>query len=991
MRILDRNVYVGPSHYAHFPVIRLVLDLGELEAWPTGRLGPAFTDALVERLPGLREHGCSHGVAGGFLRRMAEDGGTWLGHVLEHVAIELQNMAGVSVTFGKTRETATPGVYDVVFEYEQEDVGLEAATLARDLLHALLPAELRPDDADVADFDWEEKREAFIRYAQRRALGPSTASIVHAAEARGIPWFRLNEYSLIQLGWGCNQQRIQATITGRTSHIAVEIASDKEETNTILGNLGLPVPQQRLVQSPERAVAAASRIGYPVVVKPYNANHGRGISIGLTTADEVRAAFPLAQEHSRSVLVESFVEGFDHRMLVVAGELVAVARREPGHVVGDGTHTVAQLVELVNRDPRRGIGHEKVLTRIELDAQALQLLAKRGMTAESVPGDGETIHLRLTANLSTGGTAIDVTDVVHPDNAEMAVRAVQAVGLDVGGVDFLTKDITQSYKDIGGGIAEVNAAPGFRMHMAPSEGRPRDVAGKVIEMLFPEGKKATIPIAAVTGTNGKTTTARMLAHIHKLAGKRVGLTTTDGVYVDGVRTVAGDMTGPTATRIVLSDPAVEVAVLETARGGLLRAGMAVRHVDVGAVLCVRSDHLGQKGIDTLEQLAEIKRTVVEVARDTAVLNADDPLVLRMAAHCDAKHLCYVTLDPGHALVREHIRAGGRAVALEQGINGDMITIYDKGAHIPLLWTHLIPATLEGKALHNVQNAMFAAAMAFAMHVRLEDIRHGLRTFDTTFFQAPGRLNVYDEHPFRVLFDYGHNAHAVEQLCQLANRLEVRGRRICVLSAPGDRRDEDVRAIAEVAAAADFDHYVCRRDDALRGRGEDEVPRMLAATLVANGIHDARISVIVDEQAAIDAALRMAARGDLLLVFADALARGWKQIVHFRPDGAAEPHASPRPARTARAPEPADDPTPPATTAPVPATSADGGWDVQARDHRAARPADEVPPADATPAVPPVVVPPAPRRRDEAPADALLGGQALIRDERGVRLAPQAED
>ena len=920
MKILDRNVYVGPSHYAHFPVIRLEVDLGELEAWPTMRLGQGFIDTLVDRLPGLKEHGCSYGEPGGFIRRMTEDEGTWLGHVFEHVVIEMQNTAGIAVTFGKTRSAGRDGVYDVAFEYEQEDVGIEAAELSLDLLHSLLPLELQPDDFDRS-FDWDSRRDDFIRCAQRRALGPSTASIVHAAEKRGIPWIRLNEQSLIQLGYGCNQQRIQATITGRTSHIAVELASDKEETNKILANLGLPVPKQRLVQTVDRAVDAGRRIGFPVVLKPYNGNHGRGVSINLTTPDEVREAFARAQEHSRSVIVESFIVGHDHRMVVIDGELVAVSKREPGHVVGDGVHTVEELVAEVNSDPRRGIGHEKVLTRIELDAQAIGLLAKLDYTGKSVPAKDEIVYLRLTANLSTGGTARDMTDLVHPDNAEMAVRAIKAIGLDIGGVDFLTPDITQSYKEIGGAICEINAAPGFRMHMAPSDGRPRDVAGKTIDMLFPPGRPSTIPIAAITGTNGKTTTSRMLAHIHKLAGHRVGLTTTDGVYVDGQRTVVGDMTGPTAARIVLSDPNVEVAVLETARGGLLRAGMATRYVDVGAVLNVRADHLGQKGIDTLEQLAEIKRTVVEIARDTAVLNADDPLTLRMAAYTEAKHVCYVTLNPDHELVREHIRAGGRAIALENGINGSMITIYDHGAHIPLLWTHLIPATIEGKALHNVQNAMFAAAIAFAMSVRLEDIRHGLRTFDTSFFQAPGRLNVYDQHPFRVLFDYGHNADAIDQLCQLANRLDVKGRRICVLAAPGDRRDQDIVAIADAAAHGMFDHYICRRDDGRRGRGDDEVPRMLEAALAAHGIGSDRIEVIVDEQEAIEAALRLAQPGDLVLIFADALARGWKQITQFKSNATQPSLVSPKtPAPQTIAPdviELADDvvapPPPPLTT------------------------------------------------------------------------------
>jgi cyanophycin synthetase len=889
MRILDRSVYVGPSLYAHFPVIRLELDLGELEAWPTGRLGSDFIDRLAAALPGLAEHGCSYGEPGGFFRRMREDEGTWLGHVLEHVAIELQNIAGEHVTFGKTRSAGSPGVYTVVYEYAQRDEGIAAGELGLRLICSLLPGLIRPADAVPDGWSFPEARDEFIRFAQRRALGPSTASLVKAAEARDIPWLRLNDQSLVQLGHGRYQQRIQATVTGRTSHIAVELASDKEETNKILATLGLPVPKQELVQSEAQAVRAANRIGFPVVTKPYNGNHGRGISIRLTTDDEVRQGFAVAREHSRSIIVETFLEGDDHRLLVVNGELVAATRRTPGHVVGDGVHDVAQLVAIVNQDPRRGVGHEKVLTRLEIDAQALKMLERAGLTPASVPDAVQVVYLRSTANLSTGGTATDVTDVIHPDNREMAERAVRAIGLDVGGVDFLSKDITQSYRRIGGGICEVNAAPGFRMHVAPSEGTPRDAAGPVIDMLFPAGAPARVPIAAVTGTNGKTTTCRMLAHIAKMAGYTPGLTTTDGVYIDGQRTVQGDMTGPVSARMVLADPQIDIAVLETARGGLLRAGMGVREVNVGAVLNVQADHLGLKGIDTLEQLAEVKRIVVEVATDCAVLNADDPLVLRMSGHTDAKNICYVTINPQHALVREHIRAGGRACALEAGVNGQMITLYERGRHIPLVWTHLIPATLEGRAMHNVQNAMFAAAVAFSLDVKLDAIRQGLRTFDSTFYQAPGRMNVYDEHPFKVLFDYGHNAHAVKAMADLAQRLDCTGRRIVVLAGPGDRRDEDLVAIAH-AVAGRFDHYICRRDDALRGREPDEVPRIISSALLAAGVAEPAITVIPDEQEAIDAALRMSQPGDLLLVFADALVRSWKQITKFRPEG--QPSAQP---------------------------------------------------------------------------------------------------
>jgi len=895
MKLLESSVYLGPSIYAHFPVIRLHLDLGALEEWPSMRLGRAFIDPLLSALPGLAEHGCSYETPGGFVRRLTEDEGTWLGHVLEHCAIELQNLAGAHVTFGKTRAAGEPGHYHVVFQYEQAEVGLEAGRLALALLHSLLPEHLRPPVEPGPAFEFAAQRDEFIRFAQRRALGPSTSALVRAAEGRDIPWLRLNHYSLVQFGHGRFQKRIQATITSETHHIAVEIASDKEETNRILADLGLPVPLQRVVYGEEEAAKEAVKLGFPVVVKPYNGNHGRGVSLDLRDAAHVREAFHKAREHSRAVVVEQFVTGRDYRMLVVDGRLIAVAERVPGHVVGDGIHTIEELVEITNRDPRRGIGHEKVLTRLELDHQAERCLRARGLTPASVPPGGEVVRLRLTGNLSTGGTAIDVTDVVHPDNSEMAVRAIRAIGLDVGGVDFISPDIAESHREVGGAICEVNAAPGFRMHVAPSEGKPRDVAGPVMDMLFPPGSPARIPIATITGTNGKTTTARMVAHILKLSGRIVGLCTTDGVYIDGQLTVKGDMTGPIAARMVLRDPSVDTAVLESARGGILRRGLGYRKCTVGAVLNIASDHLGLKGVDTLEQLAEVKRVVIEVAKDCAVLNADDPLCLRMADYTRAEHLCYVTMSIQHPLVKEHIRAGGRAVVLEPGMNGHMITIYDHGTHMPLLWTHLIPATLEGRALHNVSNAMFAAGVAFSLGVKLEDIKHGLRTFDTTFFQAPGRLNVFSEHPFKVIVDYGHNPAAVQAMCDLVGRLEVKGRRIVVLAAPGDRRNEDIAEIGRTAAGH-FDHYICRRDDGRRGRGPEEIPGLLRDALLGAEVSKKRIQVIPDETEAVEAALAMARPGDLVLLFADALSRTWKQVTTFVPvlDGTPRTEVAPSP-------------------------------------------------------------------------------------------------
>ncbi len=891
MQILSTNVYVGPNLYAHFPVIRYILDLGELEQWPSARLGEAFIQSLLDCLPGLDEHGCSYREPGGFVRRLREDEGTWLGHVMEHVVLELQNIAGSNVSFGRTRSIeGKPGHYTMVFEYEDDAVGRRAGQLALDLLHSLLPDPLRPDNAPAADWDFETERDRFILYAQRRAFGPSTASLVRAAEERGIPWIRLNRQSLVQFGHGRFQKRIQATTTSLTSNIAVELASDKEETNQILRDLGLPVPDQRLVQTTRDAVRAGRRIGLPVVTKPLAGNHGRGVSINLTTDEEVEAGFAKAAEYGRNVVVESYLEGFDHRLLVVDGELVAAAKRIPGHITGDGRHTVAELVELINQDPRRGIGHEKVLTRIEIDPQAERLLTRLGYDRDTIPSAGEIVYLRSTANLSTGGTAIDVTDEIHPDNRDMAIRAIQAIGLDIGGVDFLTADISRSYREVGGGICEINAGPGFRMHVAPSEGKSRDVAGPVLDMLFPEGEPGTIPIAAITGTNGKTTTARMLAHILKMRGYTVGLTSTDGIHIDGQLTVAGDMTGPTSARMILRDPEVDAAVLETARGGMVRSGMGLRSCNVACCLNVSGDHLGLGGIDTIEQLAEIKRIPIEVATDAAVLNADDRLCLGMADYTEAARLCYVTMKPGHPLVKKHVQAGGQALVLEEGMNGHMITIYDQGKHMPLLWTHLVPATLQGRALHNVQNAMFAAALAYNMDLSLDDIRQGLRTFDATFFQTPGRMNIFDDHPFRVIMDYAHNPAAVRAMCSVVDHFEVEGRRLVVLSAPGDRRDQDIEEIADIAAGH-FDHFICRCDDHRRGRGEDEVARMLKARLVHQGVSEDRIDIVTDEQAAVEHALGLAVAGDLVLILADKIKRGWKQIVQFQPGLSAAPAAA----------------------------------------------------------------------------------------------------
>ncbi|HEV2855279.1 MAG TPA: cyanophycin synthetase [Thermoanaerobaculia bacterium] len=879
MKILDTRVYRGPNLYARWPMIRLLVDLGELEYFPTAKL-PGFADRLLEMIPSLWQHGCSYGEDGGFVRRMKEEEGTWLGHVLEHVAIELQVLAGTPVSFGKTRGEHLPtGQYHVVYSYVEEAVGLAAGDLALRIIRHLLPPEREAHDP--SPFDFQAEFEKLVHLAQRRALGPSTAALVRAAEERDIPWIRLNEGSLIQLGYGKYQKRIQATLTSETRQIAVEIASDKRLTHQILEQLGLPVPRQAIVYDAEEAVAEAESLGFPVVVKPLDGNHGKAVAIGLKTADEVRGAYEEARGICPRVIVEACQSGQDHRILVIDGRVVAVARRVPGHVVGDGRHTIAELIDIVNGDPRRGIGHEKVLTRLVVDEQTRRLLDQAGLTLDSVLPEGQICYLRSTGNLSTGGTAIDMTDVIHEDNRIMAERAVKAIGLDVGGVDFVSPDITRSYREVGGAIVEVNAAPGFRMHIAPTEGKPRDVAGPVIDMLFPRGTRYRIPVAAITGTNGKTTTTRMVGHILKLSGYVVGMATTDGVYIDGVRTVRGDMTGPWSSQLVLRDPSIDAAVLESARGGIVRSGLGWRQCNVGAVLNVASDHLGLGGVNSLDELAAIKQIIVEVAQDYCVLNADDERVARMAEASPAEPI-YVTMDHKNELVRQHVRAKGKAIALEEGLNGRMIVLYQGERQIPLLWARQIPATIEGRAFHNIQNAMFAAAITHGLGVGVENIRQGLRTFSTDFFQAPGRLNFYNEHPFRVLLDYAHNAHSMEAVARTVLELAVHGRRIGVIASPGDRRDEDILALASAAAPA-FDLVMIREDDDLRGRQPGEVGELLRRGLLQAGVPAERIVPgVYGEEEAVLKALQMARAGDLVVLFGDKLSQVWEQIVSFKP-------------------------------------------------------------------------------------------------------------
>ncbi|NNU14768.1 cyanophycin synthetase [Parvularcula sp. ZS-1/3] len=870
MKVIRTRVYVGPNVYETEPVVRMAMDFSARRDLKLSSYPKSAAEELLDLLPELNNRTSADGRNVG---ELLLSGDCHLGDVMAWTALGLQRQAGAKAEIARYLPGEKDDEGDVLFGYLSRSTGVEAGELARQIILELIdpiPGKPFPIKDEIADYK---------DFASRRVLGPSGQALVEAADARGIPWLRLNDQSLIQLGHGKYQKRIEAALTSETSCISVDIAKDKEVSIQLLRDLGLPVPEQEYARSAKAAVDLAHDIGFPVVVKPVDGNHGRGVGINLRTDDEVREAFDIAAGQGSGVIVESMIEGEDHRILVIDGKLVAAAKRMPAHVVGDGRSTISELITEVNKDPRRGAGHENMLTRLELGKREIEVMGEAGHSPDSVPGEGEIVFLRKTANLSTGGTAIDVTDTIHPDNQRMAERAIKAVGLDIGGVDFLTTDITRSYRETGGAICEINAGPGIRMHIAPSEGEPRDVGGAVMDMLFPGDAPSAIPIAALTGTNGKTTTARMLSHVLKMAGSVVGQTSTDAVMIDGNVSMKGDMTGPVSARMVLRDPDVDMAVMETARGGIVRAGLGYRYCDVGAVLNVSSDHLGLGGVDTLDDLARVKRLVVEVARDTAVLNADNIYTLQMAAHTPAKNICYVTMNPNNKIVREHIKLGKRAFVLEEGANGQQIMLYDREVATPLIWTHLIPATLEGKARHNVENAMFAAAMAYALGLSLDQIRSGLRTFNNSFYQSPGRMNVFDEHGFRVILDYGHNEAAISSMVDLVSQLDTRGKRIVCATCPGDRRDEDIRAIGE-AIAGKFDTYLLHTDDDLRGREKGAIQEIMAEELRKHGVSPDAIHIMDSEEQSVSEGLQRAERDDLVLMFCGGITRAWKQITKF---------------------------------------------------------------------------------------------------------------
>lgn len=826
------------------------LDLEELEQKPTNLI-PGFRERLEALFPSMIEHRCSEETRGGFFIRVEQ--GTWMGHVIEHIALETQSLAGMETGFGRTRETRTSGVYHVVFSYVEEKVGMFAAESAVQIAEALI--EGRPYDLQA---DLRKMRE--IREEVR--LGPSTGSIVDEAVARDIPWIRLGTNSLVQLGYGVNQMRFQATMTCNTSNIAVDIACNKEETKRMLHEASIPVAKGSICVDEEDLKITIEKIGYPLVLKPLDGNHGKGASINVNTWEAAAEGLIFAQKYSRRVIVEKFITGFDFRILVIDNKIVAAAQRVPAHVIGDGTHSIAQLIEIENTDPRRGYGHENVLTEITPDRDTLDLLAKNNQTLDSVPAAGETVYLKSTANLSTGGTSIDVTDMLHPENIFLAERIARVIGLDVCGIDIMAPNLTQPLKESGGVVLEVNAAPGFRMHLAPSEGLPRNVAAPVIDMLYPPGKPSRIPIIAVTGTNGKTTTTRLLAHIVKYNGFKVGYTTSDGIYVQNHMLEKGDTTGPISAEYILKDPTVEFAVLETARGGKLRSGLGFSRCDIGIITNIQEDHLGISDIHTLEDLARVKSVVVRSVKKNgwAILNAEDECCMNISRELDCK-IALFSMDEENSHIQEHCRNGGIAAIYENGF----ITIKKGDWKIRVEKASLVPLTLGGKARFMIANTLAATLAAYLHGFKTEDIKTALTTFIPGAAQTPGRMNIFNFRQFKVLVDFAHNAagyRAIEDFMQHVDSPHKVG----IIAGVGDRRDQDIRDCATIAARM-FDHIIIRQEKYLRGRTEEEIINLILEGIQASDRKPV-YEIIPKETEAIRHAITHAQEGSFIVALSD---------------------------------------------------------------------------------------------------------------------------
>lgn len=852
MRIERIRDIQGPNVYSHDPVLVMTLDLEDLAGKESYEV-PGFIDRLLITLPGVKEHYCGLGRPGGFVERLVE--GTWFGHIVEHVALELSDALEISVNRGKTVSSGVPGKFLVAVTYKSEPGMRFLLEVAVELVQALV---------DNTPYPLQERIQEGRGIVERAAFGPSTYAIVSAAERRKIPFERLED-GLVRLGYGNRMRYIQAAVSGQTSAVAVDIAGNKQLTRQLLEQAGLPAPAGRIVRSPEEAIDVARDFGGPVVVKPLDGNQGKGVSLNLSDPADIATAYKAACEYSRYVVVERLARGRDYRVIVINGRLIAASEKTPAHVTGDGQHTIRELVDIANQDPRRGDNHSKPLSKISWDAIVESFLARSGRTTDTIPAAGETVLLRESANLSTGGEARDVTDDVHPEIAEMCERASRVIGLDICGIDLVTPDISQPWSGEGG-IIELNAAPGLRMHHHPASGKPRDVGAAIVDMLFPDGSDGRVPIVSITGTNGKTTTTRMMGHVFCATGKTVGMTTTDGIWINCREIARGDMTGPWSARVVLHDPSVEVAVLETARGGIVRSGLGYDWSDIAVLTNVDADHLGQDGIETVDDVLRIKSLVAERVREggVLVLNADDERLSRLPENPRIsripRQIIFFSLEPNNPVVGRHLAAGGAAYILK----GDWIEEHNGDVSRRLVRASELPFTFQGTAEFQVANAMACIAACRAAGVAIETIVSALMAFNNGA-QNEGRVNVYRYRDALVVLDYGHNTHAIAAIARMVKRWGA-NHSTAVLGLPGDRTNSLIADAANATAQA-FDRILIREDLDLRGRQPGEAASLIEAAVLAHS-HARDTEVVLDELTAVARALERAEPGEAVVIFCD---------------------------------------------------------------------------------------------------------------------------
>lgn len=849
MRIKATQVYRGRNIYSHKLVIKMTLDLEEYYDVPTKAVN-GFNEGLLRYLPGLKDHRCSAGKEHGFLDRLSE--GTYPAHVAEHSILEVQNMLGFDVKYGKARVTSNERVYDVIYQYGLEKAGILCGEFVVDMMNSLFRGE---------DFPFNIRLEGIRRRIALCTMGPSTSAIYNEAVRNGIPVTRIGDDSILQLGYGRYQKMVEATLTENTSSVAVDIASDKELTKNILKDACLPVAEGTVVRDADEAVDYARLLGYPVVVKPKDGNQGKGVSVNINSDDGVRNAYEIAGEFGNEVIVERFICGKDYRVLVVDDNVVAVSQRIPPFVIGDGVSSVRELVDKENMNPKRGNDHERQLTKIVIDNICASYLRVRNLSEDSVLKNGEKLYLRENGNLSTGGIAKDCTDIIHPLNIELAVRCAKLIGLDIAGVDITTPDISQPIAESGGVIIEVNAAPGIRMHLYPTEGKPRSVAKSIVEMLYPPGCKFSIPIVSVTGTNGKTTTTRMIAHILSLYGYNVGMTTTGGIYIGNRCILKGDTTGPSSARTILSDRDAGAAVLETARGGIVRSGLGYDLADVGIITNISEDHLGIDGVNTLEDLASVKSLVAEAVKDSgyAVLNADDRFTPWISGRVKSG-IIYFSVNRDNLILKKHLMDGNTAVYL----NNNIICIGRGEEVFPVASIMDIPSTMEGRISYSVENSLAAAAGCCGLGIPADTIGKGLKTFYLNEVQNPGRFNIYNVGNFRVLVDYGHNAAGYRGVLDAAKKLGAL-RILGVIGVPGDRSDDNAIMIGRISGE-NLDYVYIKEDADLRGRKPGEIAKLMEIGVVSAGKARDSIEIILSETEALKAAMNSAKPGDLIIIF-----------------------------------------------------------------------------------------------------------------------------